>query len=381
MRFWEAEIRLPLFQEKPMKKYSGHCSRRNARCLWRQIAVFCCLLLHSVTGLAIENYPTGLTEPSEAEKAWMEEHVIKVDPKTILSQSTAEALPSRVVNIEFLPKVGRQVWGACAAWASTYYYKTWQEAKEHGWHRPDPAVDPEHIMSPAFTFNLYNGGHDLASNPTAKSEALAEAPLPQSSIPVEFGYLTIYGAAPISKMDANLHPGILPNADQFYSAFPYRAQDVYELDYTTDTGMEALKTHLASGDLATMSLILYDNFSDYPADQPGIDNEVFFANGGSKYDSWCDNPPCRAGHALTVIGYDDDKTYIGTDGQQHSGAMLLVNSWGTGWGSYLPEAGESGFVWMGYDYFKTQTDGIANYMTDRINYKPTLVGLLSTIFY
>jgi hypothetical protein len=54
--------------------------------------------------------------------------------------------------------------------------------------------------------------------------------------------------------------------------------------------------------------------------------------------------------------------------------MLLVNSWGTGWGAYLPEAGEAGFIWIGYDYFRTRTGGTTNYMTDRINYQPTLVG-------
>jgi len=76
-------------------------------------------------------------------------------------------------------------------------------------------------------------------------------------------------------MGANELPYLLPTAEQFYSAFPNRAQDVYELDYTTDAGMEALKAHLASGDLATMSMILYENFTHYPADTPGINNGVF----------------------------------------------------------------------------------------------------------
>jgi len=176
--------------------FSGHPARS---LVVLNLIILAAFMFHPGISNAAEeyNYPTGLTEPSEAEKAWMEKHVIKVDPKTVLSQNAAEALPSRVINIEYLPKVGRQIWGACAAWVSTYYYKTWQEAKEHGWHRPDPAVDPEHVMSPAFTFNLYNGGHDLASKPPALAEAASDAPLPQSSIPMEFGYLTIYGAAPI----------------------------------------------------------------------------------------------------------------------------------------------------------------------------------------
>lgn len=46
-------------------------------------------------------------------------------------------------------------------------------------------------------------------------------------------------------------------------------------------------------------------------------------------------------HAFVVCGWDDDKeTELGT------GAILLKNSWGT-------EYGDSGFVWMGYNYLDT----------------------------
>lgn len=46
----------------------------------------------------------------------------------------------------------------------------------------------------------------------------------------------------------------------------------------------------------------------------------------------------RGGHAVVAIGYDD-KRKIG----QHTGALLIRNSWGTGWGDH-------GYGWLPYEY-------------------------------
>lgn len=48
-----------------------------------------------------------------------------------------------------------------------------------------------------------------------------------------------------------------------------------------------------------------------------------------------DNSTPEGGHALTVIGYDDNK---------EGGAFELMNSWGTSWG-------DDGFIWMSYEDF------------------------------
>jgi C1A family cysteine protease len=52
----------------------------------------------------------------------------------------------------------------------------------------------------------------------------------------------------------------------------------------------------------------------------------------------------RGGHANVVAGFDDNKM-VGAD----KGALLIRNSWGTGWG-------DSGYGWMSYRYV---TEGLA----------------------
>jgi len=51
------------------------------------------------------------------------------------------------------------------------------------------------------------------------------------------------------------------------------------------------------------------------------------------------------GHAVVAVGYDDNKKIINTypKGQTSTGAFLIRNSWGTGWG-------DKGYGWLPYEY-------------------------------
>jgi C1A family cysteine protease len=50
------------------------------------------------------------------------------------------------------------------------------------------------------------------------------------------------------------------------------------------------------------------------------------------------NDSVLGGHAVMAVGYDDNRMIGGK-----KGALLIRNSWGTGWG-------EQGYGWMPYDY-------------------------------
>jgi len=53
------------------------------------------------------------------------------------------------------------------------------------------------------------------------------------------------------------------------------------------------------------------------------------------------------GHAVVVVGYDDTKKIQNTNpgGVEATGAFLIRNSWGTGWG-------QAGYGWLPYEYVR-----------------------------
>ncbi|MFW6304068.1 MAG: hypothetical protein ACOC2L_05540, partial [Candidatus Sumerlaeota bacterium] len=226
----------------------------------------------------------------------------------------AEALPSRVVNIDHLPAVWSQgSQPTCMYWATVYYQLSYQEAREHGWVRPHPINNPDKVMSQEFVIQL-GGMYDVIKYLGCGTwESFANEWDSTKNLPTSAGYAK-----------ARLH----------------RARDFYLLPSDPSEATVALKQRLADGDIVATSILISDYFYDYDGtDRAGWNNTVFFEDGGGFW----------AGHALTLIGYDDTISY-NTGSEVKTGAFLLVNSWGGAWGHTLPGAGSAGFIWIGYDY-------------------------------
>jgi hypothetical protein len=61
----------------------------------------------------------------------------------------------------------------------------------------------------------------------------------------------------------------------------------------------------------------------------------------------------RSGHAICIVGYDDDK---------HGGSFEIQNSWGTSWGN-------SGYIWIQYNDFVTWCNEAYEIIEDLNNFK------------
>ncbi len=252
----------------------------------------------------------------------MESPSIELEPGAELDES--------IENLGGLPPVGNQAQqGSCTAWATAYYYLTYLQWQEHGF---DPS-DPNNICSPAFTYNLINGGMDGGSQP---SDA--------------FKIFETIGCATHADMpytDANCTR--FPEEQAFINGMPNRTAVTHYINTHTQSGIQSLKNHLLNGNIAMTAISVWSNFQN-------ISN---FNHTYSVADIYGSDP---GGHAVTVIGFDDNfETADGT------GAFRMVNSWGIGWG-------EDGYWWMSYEAFLSDQIGwgYTLYASDRIDYEPQL---------
>ncbi len=294
------------------------------------VIVFAILSL-SISAAADEvTYRTGALREAEL-PGW-----IQPSPRIQLEAGAGE-LDDACDNSAGLPPVGNQGGqGSCTAWATAYYYLTYTQGQEFGWD----LTDPNHQMSPAFTYNMINGGADRGSHPS------------DAFLLFEQVGCGTYADMPYTDADHNR----LPEEDTFRGGFPFRTLTTYSINTHTQAGLEDLKNHLLNGNIAATAITVWDNF-----------------NGINAYDTTYCVADIRGtdpgGHAVTVIGFDDDR--VTNDGV---GAFRMVNSWGTGWGN-------DGFWWMSYEAFLSNQIGwgYALYAEDRIAYEPRLAARIEPL--
>jgi len=125
-----------------------------------------------------------------------------------------------------------------------------------------------------------------------------------------------------------------PTAFCYAFAQNYQAISYYRLD-PPGTGKDALlnqiKTNLAGGVPSMFGFTVYSSIS-----QAGTTGKIPFPLKGEKI---------MGGHAITAVGYDDAMKIknTGPGAVETKGALLIRNSWGTGWG-------DKGYGWLPYDY-------------------------------
>jgi hypothetical protein len=262
----------------------------------------------------------------------------------------ALSLPSAVDNstqIYFPPIRSQGGQGSCTCWAACYYYNTYTQARDEDFRVSDG--NDANISSPAFMYPLINGGSDHGA-----STSYAVARLNDIGC---CSWLT----KPYSDSDYTTWP----SEAAWVEALNWRTQTGHNINGSTPTGLNAIKQHLANGNVAATRFTVYDNWYDYPNDAVGINNRVYYAHDGA----------VAGGHAVTLVGYNDNRSYVDhRDGLTHYGAFLLANSWGDGWGWYNSTGhGTKGFFWVAYQMFLDWDFGpYAYYNDDRPEYRPKL---------
>lgn len=301
--------------------------------------------------LIIDGHGTGLIPPTEEE--WNQ--LAQAFSAAEFSPQNVQNLPSSVDQsaTQWFPPIGDQAHqGSCAAWAVGYYIKTFQEAKEHNWNltnakweesQPSSSYQDK-IISPAFIYNLLNGGEDNGLN--------FEEPIT---------LICQVGAASWKNMPyTDKNCTAWPSEAAWTEAAQYRSDSSgYKfLDVDSSEGLTNLKSLLFNGNLAVTAVDAY-KFQNL------TDNDVLVAD---KYVNLSLN------HAATIVGYDDNIAYV-EDGQVHYGAFKVANSWGIGqvhanmtsW-----EHVQDGCYWISYETMKRQV-GWCMYYNDCSNYQPSLL--------
>ncbi len=125
-----------------------------------------------------------------------------------------------------------------------------------------------------------------------------------------------------------------PPAFCYAFAQNYQAIQYFRLDppgMSKDLVLNQIKTNLVAGIPSMFGFTVYDSIV-----QAAENGQIPFPTKGEKIEG---------GHAIAAIGYDDTlkikNTHPGS--KETIGALLIRNSWGTGWG-------ESGYGWFPYEY-------------------------------
>jgi len=144
--------------------------------------------------------------------------------------------------------------------------------------------------------------------------------------------LATFGAPPERYWQYNIAKFDLePTAFCYAFAQNYQAIKYFRLDPNGATGAQTLqniKNFLAAGFPSMFGFPVYDEYMHLPA------------NGDAAFPA--PQSHLYGGHANVAVGYDDN-LMIGAD----KGALLVRNSWGTGWGL-------NGYAWLSYRYVTDQ---------------------------
>ena len=205
---------------------------------------------------------------------------------------------------DFVPLIDNQGgYGTCVGWSSAYYGRTILEARLS--NNTDQAAITENAYSPAFTYLQANVENDYNCQGGAFIAKALQA-MVDKGVPY--------------KKDFNVMCETKIPEDIFVQAEDHKIEDftrLFDSDEPDEVKLDEVKRSLLNGNPVIIGF--------------KVENSFFSAK--NVYEP--DNLGTDGGHAMCVIGYDDDK---------YGGAFEIINSWGDTWGN-------EGYMWIRYADF------------------------------
>ena len=205
-------------------------------------------------------------------------------------------LPEFVDLSSFFPTPGHQGdQGSCVGWAVGYALKTYQEALEFNIAQPQ---EWDHF-SPGYVFNSIKQGDDCTAG---------------SRISDALDFVASTGAVRMEDFPYEEAQCLPPPEDMKSLAKDYSIKSYRRLQ--RDGMLFAIREALSNEKPVVIAMKVFPSFEEW--------------EGGANYKHDPDIEFQVDYHAVTVVGYDDERR-----------ALKIINSWGTEWG-------DDGFFWMDY---------------------------------
>ncbi len=223
-----------------------------------------------------------------------------------ISFASSGSLPGQVDLRQKFPPIGNQgAYGTCVSWAVGYNLKTFLEGAENDWSQGE-LQNPSNQSSPKDLFWAIDNS-DKGSNCGGTSFEAA------FDVLVSRGVATMYSVPYDNLNDCSE----APSASWTSEANGHKIDNYRRINLTE----EEVKNYLAQGRPVVIGAQLGDGFMSWNS------------SSSISYDTYLEPGMQHAYHAMIVAGYDDSKS-----------AFLVVNSWGSSWGS-------SGYIWVDYSFF------------------------------
>ena len=258
------------------------------------------ILIIAVLFLAIDmvysqDYGTGLL---------MEDQYFENNAKSVtLTRGDYQNLPESNSIKEFSPTPGSQgAYGTCTGWSSAYAGRTILEAMRNNWSRDQ--ID-ENTFSPSYIYNQIKKSKDC------------------------YG-----GASIIDALDILKNQGGVKLSD-----FAYDCELTVSDDHKDIAKNHTIVEYREVSDRFTKNKVerVKKSLSEYKPVVIALNCPNSFFSAGDLWEpSKSDFKQWPVGHAMCLVGYDDNK---------YGGAFEIMNSWSTQWGN-------GGYTWIKYDDFQ-----------------------------